>query len=115
MVFILGAISYSQISRMANIAYVSIYGNNICIPKQLGGATLLNLEDHMVAQRFNLLKGMCIGTQPWAKIIGYFVEKVRIYHGKTRITSSWWHVVNDTHSFKCSESIMVQQLVLSWQ
>ena len=76
---------------------------------------LLNLEDHIVALRFNLLKGMCIGTQPWAKIIGYFVEKVRIYHGKTRITSSWWHVVNDTHSFKCSESIMVRQLVVSWQ
>ena len=47
--------------------------NNICTPKRLGVA-LLNLEDHMVARRFNLLKGMCIGTQPWAEIISYFVE-----------------------------------------
>ena len=68
-----------------------------------------------MARRFNLLKGMCIGTQPWAEIIRYFVEKVGIYHGKTRITASWWHVVNSTRPFKCSESIMVQQLVLSWQ
>ena len=36
-------------------------------PKWLGGVALLNLEDHMVARRFNLFKGMCIGSQPWAK------------------------------------------------
>ena len=83
-------------------------------PKRLGRATLLNLEDHMVAQRFNLLKGMCIGTQPWAKKNGYFVENVGIYHGKTRMAPSWWHVVNSTRSFKSSESIIVQHLVLSW-
>ena len=82
--------------------------------KRLGGVALLNLEDHMVAQRFNLLKGMCIGTQPWAKKNGYFVENVGIYHGKTRMAPSWWHVVNSTRSFKSSESIIVQHLVLSW-
>ena len=43
------------------------------------------------------------------------MEKVGIYHGKTRVTTSWWHVVNSTRQFKCSESSMVQQLVLSWQ
>ena len=58
---------------------------------------------------------MCIGTQPKAEIICYSMEKVGIYHGKTRIRTSWRHVVNSTHAFKCSEYIMVQQLVLSWQ
>ena len=47
-------------------------------PKIVRGAALLNLEYHMVAQRFNLLKGMYIGTQPWVEIISYFVEKVGI-------------------------------------
>ena len=31
------------------------------------------------------------------------------------ITRYWWHVVNQTRTFKCSKSIVVQQLVLSWQ
>ena len=44
----------------------------------------------MMARRFNMLKGMC---KPWAKIICYFVEKVGMHHGKTRITTSRWHVV----------------------
>jgi hypothetical protein len=43
----------------------------ICTPKHLGGAGLLNLEDHMVARTFSLLKGMCSGSQPWADIICY--------------------------------------------
>ena len=72
-------------------------------PKTVRGRTaLLNLEDAMVARRFNLLKGMCIGTQPCAKIISYFVEKVGIYHGKTKIKASRWHVVNSIRAFKCS-------------
>ena len=52
--------------------------NNICTPKHLGGVALLNLEDYMVVRIFNCLKGMCIGTRPWAKIIGHFVEMVCI-------------------------------------
>ena len=44
----------------------------------------MNLKDHMVAQRFNYLNGICVGIQPRAERICYFVEKVVIYHGKTR-------------------------------
>ena len=66
------------------------------------GVTLLNLEDHIVTRRFNLLKGICVGTQPWALIINHFVEKFGIYREKTRIIASWWHV-NITCAFKCLE------------
>ena len=62
--------------------------NNICTPKRLREVALLNFEDRMVARIFNLLKGMCIGTQHWVEIISYFVKKVGIYHGKTIITTS---------------------------
>ena len=57
----------------------------------------------------------CMGTQPWAERMSYFVEKVGIYHGKTRITASWWHVINSTRALKSSEAIMVQRLMVSWQ
>ena len=109
------SLKYTLWKKESRLGMSWVSWNNICTPKRLGGVALLNLEDHMVARRFNLLKGMCIGTQPWAEIIRYFVEKVGIYHGKTRISTSWWHVINSTRVFKCSESIMVQQLVLSWQ
>jgi hypothetical protein len=88
---------------------------HICTPKHLGGAGLLNLEDHMVARRFSLLKELCLGSQPWAEIICYFVEKVGIQCGRTKIETSWWHIINSTRSFKCSESYIVQHLVVSWQ
>ena len=45
----------------------------ICNLNHLGGATLVNLEDNMVARRINLLKCMCMA-----------------------ITTSWCHVVNGT-------------------
>mgnify|MGYP006970541689 CR=1 FL=1 len=80
--------------------------NNICTPKLLRRVALQKLEDQMMAQRFNLLKDMCIG--PWVEIVGYFMENIGIYHRKTRITTSWWHLVNITCLFKCEESNMVQ-------
>jgi hypothetical protein len=43
----------------------------------------------MVAQRFSLLKEMCLGSQPWVEIIYYFVEKVGIQHGKTKTIILW--------------------------
>ena len=84
-------------------------------PKMLGGTTLLNLEDHMVARGFNLLRGMCICTEPWVEIICPFVEKLGIYHGKTINNLYGGMLLNNAQAFKCLESIMVQQLVLSRQ
>ena len=43
------------------------------------------------------------------------MEKVGIQHGKTKIRTSWWHVINSTRSFRCSQSTIVQHLVVSWQ
>ena len=68
----------------------------VCTSKHLRGSNLLNLEYHAVAQRFNLLKGTCIDTQPWVEIICHFVEEVVIYHDQTQITTSLWHVVTNT-------------------
>ena len=68
-------------------------------PKHLGGAFVLILEDHMVGERFSPLKCMDIGTQPWMKMIYYFVEKIGIHHGKTRVVAS----------------MLVQKIVCHWQ
>ena len=79
----------------SNIGISWVSWLHICTPKHLGGAGLLNLEDHLVARRFSLLKEMCSCSQPWVEIICYFVEKAGIQHGKTKIRT-WWHVINST-------------------
>ena len=57
-------------------------------PKMARGSYITKFRrSYMVARRFDLLKAMCTCGQPWADIIGYFVEKVGTYHGKTRITT----------------------------
>ena len=109
------ALRYTLWKKESNIGISWVSWLHICTPKHLGGAGLLNLEDHLVARRFSLLKEMCSGSQPWAEIICYFVEKVGIQHGKTKIRTSWWHVINSTRSFRCSQSTIVQHLVVSWQ
>ena len=109
------ALKYTLWKKESRLGISWISWSHICTPKRLGGAALLNLEDHMIARRFSLLKGMCLGSQPWGEIMCYFVEKVGIQHGKTKITTSWWHVINSTRPFKCPDSLMVQHLVLSWQ
>ena len=109
------ALKYTLWNKEFKIGINWVSWTHICTLKHLGGASLLNLEDHMVARRFSLLKGMCSGFQPWAEIICYFVEKVGIQCGRTNIATSWWHIINSTRSFKCSESYIVQHLVVSWQ
>ena len=84
-------------------------------PKDLWGSSLLNLENHIISRKCSLLKGICVGTQPWVEIICYFMEKVGTHYCKTKNVASWWHIVNNEWWFKCSKSIMVQQLVFSWQ
>ena len=62
--------------------------------KCLSGISPLKSEDCIAFQRFTLLRGMCTKTQPWMGTIYYFVGKVSIHHGKTKIVASWWNVVN---------------------
>ena len=63
--------------KCQNLVWVGIHGA-IYIPQTLGGTELLNMEDHMVDQKLKPLKGMCICTQPWAKI-NYILWKMWVY------------------------------------
>ena len=59
-----------------NMSWVSY--NNICTPKHLGGASLPNMEDHMVAQTSSLLKGVYRSSS----LIGdhlFFLWKMLVY------------------------------------
>ena len=48
---------------------------------------------------FNLVKGISLGI--------HIVENVGIYNGRSRIMASWWIVINNVESFKCSKSSML--------
>ena len=68
--------------------------DHICTPKRLGGATLLNVYDHMVAERFSLLIAMFANTQPWIEMVIFFIERIGIKFGNVRVQTHWWNVVN---------------------
>ena len=89
--------------------------DHICTPKRLGGATLLNVYEHMVARRFSLLIAMFANTQPWIEMVIFFIERIGIKFGNVRVQTHWWNVVNSKRQVKCSMSWVVNQLLSSWQ
>ena len=49
--------------------------DHVCTPKHLGGASILNSYEHMVAPRFTFIPFMFEGVQSWAEMVAYFIEK----------------------------------------
>jgi hypothetical protein len=61
------ALKYTLWKKESNIGISWVSWFHVCTPKHLGGTGSLNLEDHMVARRFSLLKEMCSVSQPWVE------------------------------------------------
>ena len=59
--------------------------HHLATPKQLGGATILDLDRHLTTQRFALLRDMYEQDQPWISMMQYFIEHEGLVHGKTKI------------------------------
>ena len=78
------SLKYILWKKESKLIGVGFYGT-IYVPETLGGSTLLNLENHVVVQRFNLLKGMCIGTQPWAEIWPFCGKRLIYTIGKQEL------------------------------
>ena len=51
----------------------------------------MNLEDHMVHERFNLIKVQCIGVEPKVDTKRYFVEKQGLGHHKGLLSIVFGH------------------------
>ena len=60
-----------------------ILWDHLATPKRLGGATILDLEMHLVAHGFALLRGVCQQDQPWISMMQYFIEHEGLVHGNT--------------------------------
>ena len=63
-------------------------------PKQLGGAAILNLEMHLMAHRFPLLRDMCQQYKLQISMMQYFIEHDRLVIGKTKIQAPWWTLLH---------------------
>ena len=68
--------------------------DHLATPKRLGGATILDLEMHLMARNFALLQDICQKGQPWISMMQYFIEHEGLVHGKTKIQASWWPLLN---------------------
>ena len=77
-------------------------------PKRLGGATILNLDVHLMAWQFSLLRDMwsdmCRRYQTWICLMQYFMEYEGLMHGITKIHASWWHLLNGSIPLKIRHS-----------
>ena len=99
--------------EMKGVTWIS--WDHLATPKRLGGAGILNLEMHLMARRFALLRDVCQQDQPWISMMQYFIEHEGLVHGKTKIRASWWSLLNGSIPLKIRHSICVQHLVRSWQ
>ena len=95
------------------VAWVS--WEHLATPKRLGGVTILNLDMHLMARRFSLLRDMCRQDQPWVCMMQYFIENAGFIHGKTKIKASWWHLLNGSINLKVRHSVCAHHLVRSWK
>ena len=57
----------------------------LATPKRLGGASILDLEMHLMARRFALLRDIWQQNQPWISILQYFIEHEGLAQVKTNI------------------------------
>ena len=49
------------------VAWISL--DYLATPKQLGGVAILDLEMHLMARGFALLRDMCQQDQPWISMM----------------------------------------------
>ena len=68
--------------------------DHVCTPKRLGGASILNLYEHMVAHLFTFIQFMFEGVQPWIEMVTYFIEKTGINLGNITVEANLWNVIN---------------------
>ena len=54
--------------------------DHVCTHKNLGGASILNLFQHMIACRFTFILFMFEGVQPWTKMAACFIKKIGSIH-----------------------------------
>ena len=99
--------------EMMGVTWIS--WDHLATPKRLGGAAILNLEKHLMARRFALLRDICQQDQPWISMMQYFIEHEGLVHGKTKIQASWWSLLNGSIPLKIQHSVCGQHLVRSWQ
>ena len=59
--------------------------DHVCTPKHLGGASILNIYEHMVARRFTFIRFMFEGVQPWTEMVAYFIEQNEIKLGNMKV------------------------------
>ena len=83
----------------------------LATPKRVGGAAILDLEMHLMARRFALLRDICQQDQPWISMMHYFIEHQGLVHGETKIQASWWSLLNGSIPLKIQDSVCGQQLV----
>ena len=88
--------------------------DHVCTPKRLGGASILNLYEHMVARRFTFIRFMFEGVQPWTEILAYYIEKNGIKLGSMKVEANWWNVISSDRDVKCARSMIVNHLLTSW-
>ena len=98
--------------EMMGVTWIS--WDHLATPKRLGGATILDLERHLMARRFTLLQDICKQYQPWISMRQYFIEHDGFVHGKTKIQALWWPLRNGCILLKIRHSVCGQHLVRSW-
>ena len=87
--------------------------DHVCTLKCLGGASILNLYEHMVACQFNFSRFMFEGVQPWTKMVAYFIKKIGIKLENMMVEAIWWNVINSERDVKCTRSMIVKRLLTS--
>ena len=73
--------------EMMGVTWIS--WDHLATPKRLGGAAILNLEKHLMARRFALLRDICQQDQPWISMMQYFIELEGLVHGKEKLRSQF--------------------------
>ena len=89
--------------------------DHVCNLKGLGGTSILNLYEHMVARRFTFIRFMFEDVQPWTEMVAYFIENNGIKLGNMKVEANWWNVINSDRDVKCAGSMIVNHLLTSWK
>ena len=50
-----------------------------------------------------------------SKMVTYFIEKNGIKLGNMNVEANWWNVINFDRDVKCAGSMIVNNLLTSWQ
>ena len=80
---------------------------------QLGGATILDLEMHLMAHKFALLRDMCQQDQPWITMMQYFVDHEELVLRKQRFKHHGGHYSMDTLFLYIYQHFVCRQRLVS--